>query len=64
MTLPGFTAEASLERKNGGHQHEERAFHDLWSDAIIPQACRHVLICYESEELQQSVCRGGFWICD
>jgi hypothetical protein len=64
MSIPGFTAEASLEPRKGDYQREELAVHDLRSDAIVPQACRRVQICYESEELQQSVCRGGFWICD
>jgi hypothetical protein len=64
MSMPGFTAEDSLDQKKEDYQREEHAVHDVRSDAIVPQACREVMICFESDELQQSVCRGGFWICD
>jgi hypothetical protein len=64
MSMPGFTAEATFEKSSRDYNREEHADHDVRCDAIVPQACREVLICFESDDLQQSVCRGGFWICD
>jgi len=64
IKMPGFTAEASLQRNIQNYQSDNAAISVSRGDVIIPQACRRVQICYESEELQQSVCRAGFSICD
>jgi hypothetical protein len=55
MHLPRFNAELTLNKKIEDYQGRNNSLHSAANSVVIPQVA--VWVCWESEELQQSICR-------